>query len=382
VTLPTTGPSVALVETSELLPGLLPFPAWDVLGTADRILVRDAEQHPFAVHLDLAGLDLETLEPAVLGRDDLDLTRPGRPEDRRLAKTLVQLALTEGRVVYLLGPEDDRLALALAGMAAQHDLEIELVLLAQQPPGTELLRLVEVMQRLRDPDHGCPWDLEQDHQSLLRYLVEETYELVDAIEEGDDHDLVEELGDVLLQIVFHARIAQDRGAFTIDDVARAIATKLEHRHPHVFADGEASTAEEVQTRWDELKAVEKGREGPFDGVPAAAPGLELLTTLQRKAAKRGLLVDQADSSQHAVAEAAEAASAATTAERPAAVGRLLEAVVGLARELDVDAEAAARQAARTRRARTDQALAHGRAVGADPADATPEDFRAWWDAVG
>jgi len=382
VTLPTTGPSVALVETSELLPGLLPFPAWDVLGTADRILVRDAEQHPFAVHLDLAGLDLETLEPAVLARDDLDLTRPGRPEDRRLAKTLVQLALTEGRVVYLLGPEDDRLALALAGMAAQHDLEIELVLLAQQPPGTELLRLVEVMQRLRDPDHGCPWDLEQDHQSLLRYLVEETYELVDAIEEGDDHDLVEELGDVLLQIVFHARIAQDRGAFTIDDVARAIATKLEHRHPHVFADGDASTAEEVQTRWDELKAVEKGREGPFDGVPAAAPGLELLTTLQRKAAKRGLLVDQADSSQHAVAEAAEAASAATTAERPAAVGRLLEAVVGLARELDVDAEAAARQAARTRRARTDQALAHGRAVGADPADATPEDFRAWWDAVG
>ena len=382
MTLPTTGPSVALVETSELLPGLLPFPAWDVLGTADRILVRDAEQHPFAVHLDLAGLDLETLEPAVLARDDLDLTRPGRPEDRRLAKTLVQLALTEGRVVYLLGPEDDRLALALAGMAAQHDLEIELVLLAQQPPGTELLRLVEVMQRLRDPDHGCPWDLEQDHQSLLRYLVEETYELVDAIEEGDDHDLVEELGDVLLQIVFHARIAQDRGAFTIDDVARAIATKLEHRHPHVFADGDASTAEEVQTRWDELKAVEKGREGPFDGVPAAAPGLELLTTLQRKAAKRGLLVDQADSSQHAVAEAAEAASAATTAERPAAVGRLLEAVVGLARELDVDAEAAARQAARTRRARTDQALAHGRAVGADPADATPEDFRAWWDAVG
>jgi XTP/dITP diphosphohydrolase len=381
VTLPASGPSVALVETSELLPGLLPFPAWDVLGTAERIWVRDAEAHPFAVHLDLAGLDLETLAPAPLARGDLDLTRPGRPEDRRLAKALVQLAVQEGRVVYLLGPDDDRLALALAGMAAEHDLEIELVLLAQQPPGTELLRLVEVMQRLRDPAHGCPWDLEQDHHSLLRYLVEETYELVAAVEEGDDHDLEEELGDVLLQIVFHARIAQDRGAFTIDDVARAIAAKLVRRHPHVFADGDAATAEEVQTRWDELKAVEKGREGPFDGVPVAAPGLELLTTLQRKAAKRGLLVDTDTTSLRAVTEAADAASSAPPAERISAIGRLLDAVVGLARELEVDAETAARATARRRRARTEAALEHGRAVGADLAAATPDDFRIWWDAV-
>jgi XTP/dITP diphosphohydrolase len=382
VTLPHDGPSVALVETSELLPGLLSFPAWDVLGTADRIFVRDAGRHPFAVHLDLAGLDLETLPPAPLERGDLDLTRPGRPEDRRLAKSLVARAVAEGRVVYLLGPDDDRLALALAGMAAEHDLELELVLLAQQPAGTELLRLVGVMQRLRDPEHGCPWDLEQDHDSLLRYLVEETYELVAAVEEGDDHDLEEELGDVLLQVVFHARIAQDRGAFTIDDVARAISDKLVRRHPHVFADGDAATAEEVQTRWDELKAEEKGREGPFDGVPAAGPGLELLTTLQRKAAKRGLLADEGSASGlAAVTEAAAAATTAEGAERVTAVGRLLDAVVSLARELEVDAESAAREAARRRRARTDAALAHGRARGTDVADATPEDFQAWWDAV-
>ncbi|MFP4235131.1 MAG: MazG family protein, partial [Nitriliruptoraceae bacterium] len=334
MTRPGTGPSVALVETSELLPGLLSFPAWDVLGTAERILVRDADRHPFAMHLHLAGLDLETLEPAALDRGDLDLTRPGRPDDRRLAKALVQQALAEGRAVFLLGPEDDRLALALAGMAAEHDLELELVLLAQQPPGTELLRLVEVMQRLRDPEVGCPWDLEQDHHTLLRYLVEETYELVAAVEEGDDRDLEEELGDVLLQIVFHARIAQDRGAFGIDDVARAIADKLVRRHPHVFADGDAATADEVQQRWDELKAAEKGRAGPFDGVPAAAPGLELLTTLQRKAAKRGLLVAEAASSLEAVRAAVDDVAAAAPSERGAAVGDLLDRVVALARELD------------------------------------------------
>lgn len=378
---PRTGPSVALVETSELLPGLLSFPAWDVLGTADRILVRDADRHPFARHLHLAGLDLTTLEPAALDRGDLDLTRPGRPDDRRLAKALVRQAIADGRAVFLLGPEDDRLALALAGMAAEHDLELELVLLAQQPPGTELLRLVEVMQRLRDPDGGCPWDLEQDHHSLLRYLVEETYELIAAVEEGDDRDLEEELGDVLLQIVFHARIAQDRGAFGIDDVARAIADKLVRRHPHVFADGDAATADEVQQRWDELKEAEKGRAGPFDGVPAAAPGLELLTTLQRKAAKRGLLVEEAVSALEAVRAAVDDVAAVAPSERGAAVGHLLDRVVALARELDVDAEAAARQAARRRRERTEAALAHARAVGEDPAEVSPERFRAWWDAV-
>jgi XTP/dITP diphosphohydrolase len=381
VTLPAVGPSVALVETSDLLPGLLSFPAWDVLGTAERIWARDAAQHPFAVHLHLAGLDLETLDPAPLDRGDLDLTRPGRPEDRRLAKALVQRAVADGRVVYLLGPDDDRLALALAGMAAEHDLELELVLLAQQPPGTELLRLVGVMQRLRDPEHGCPWDLEQDHHSLLRYLIEEAYELVAAVEEGDDHDLAEELGDVLLQIVFHARIAQDRGAFTIDDVARGIAEKLVRRHPHVFADGDAATAEEVQTRWDELKVAEKGREGPFDGVPPAGPGLELLTTLQRKAAKRGLLLEDPSPPATAVADAATMAIDAPQTDRLPAVGRLLDAVVRLARELEVDAEAAARLAARQRRERTEAALAHGRASGADVGAVTPEAFRAWWDAV-
>jgi len=364
--------TVALVETSDLLPGLLPFQAWDVLGTAEVVFARDAAAHPSAEQLHFAGLDLHTLEPAPLERGDLDLSRPGDPGDRRLAKSLVRHAQADGVAVYLLGPEDDRLSLALAGMAAEHDVEVELVFLAQQPPGTELLRLVEVLRRLRDPEGGCPWDLEQDHASLSRYLVEETYELVDAIEAGDDADLVEELGDVLLQVVFHAQVAADRRAFGIDDVARGISGKLVRRHPHVFADGDASTPEEVQARWDELKTQEKARSGPFDGVPQAGPGLDLLHTLDRKARRRGLLPPDRPSGAQAAAAALQAlqevGSPVPAADGPGQdddgpaddpeplIGRLLESVVALAADHGVDPEAAARRVARARRARTEAAL--------------------------
>jgi MazG family protein len=378
-------PRVALVETSEVLPGLLPFQSWDVLGTADVVLLRDIDAHPSAPHLHMAGLDLEMLEPAQLERQDLDLTRPGAPEDRRLAKALVARAVAAepgaGPVVYLLGPDDQGIAPALAGMAAQHDLEIELVFLAQQPEGTELLRLVDVMRRLRAPD-GCPWDLEQDHASLARYLVEETYELIDAIERDDDVDMQEELGDVLLQIVFHARIAGDRRAFGIDDVARGIAEKLIRRHPHVFADGDAATAAEVEANWDELKSVEKLREGPFDGVPPAGPGLELLTTLQRKTAKLGFDWQDADGPLAKVhEELAELAAAETADDREAEVGDLIAAVVSLARHLDVDPEAAARRASRTFRSRIESVLAAAAAGGQDPRDLDAEAWTTLWNSV-
>lgn len=342
---------VVLVETSDRLPGLLPFPAWDVLGLADQVLVRDADRHPFAPYLHLAGLDLQAVVPATLDRGDLDLGRPGAPDDRRIAKALVARALDGEDVVYLRGPQDDGLAPALAGMAAEHDLEIEMVFLVPQPEGTEVLGLVEVMQQLRDPEHGCPWDLEQDHASLTRYLVEETFELVDAIEQGDDADLVEELGDVLLQVVFHARIAADRRAFGIDDVARGIAEKLTRRHPHVFADGDASSAEEVQANWDELKAAEKGRTGPFDGVPGAGPALDLLATLQRKAAKAGWTAPDAEAADEAVRTALDAARGADSdADRTQAIGAAIAGVVALARDLDVDPEVAGRALARAFRA--------------------------------
>ncbi len=345
-------PRVALVETDAALPGLLPFQSWDVLGTAPVVLLRDPATHPWTAHLHLAGLDLEAVEPARLERDDLDLQRPGAPDDRRIAKALVQRAVSGQEVVYLLHPDERGLAPALAGMAAQHDVEIELVFLAQQPPGTQLLRLVAILRQLRDQVDGCPWDLEQDHRTLVRYLVEEVYELIDAIETGDDEHVQEELGDVLLQVVFHAQVAADRGAFAIDDVAGGIADKLVHRHPHVFAEGDASTAAEVESRWDELKDQEKGPRGPFDGVPAAGPGLELLATLQRKAAKHDIEV-AASAAPGATIEAIlqRLATPGSDETREGLFGELLEGVVALARHLDVDPEAAARRAAREFRTR-------------------------------
>lgn len=137
--------------------------------------------------------------------------------------------------------------------------------------GARLLDLVEVMDRLR---RECPWDREQTHRSLARYLLEETYEALEAIETGDAAHLCEELGDLLLQVVFHARVsAEAPGGFDIDDVAGGIVDKLVHRHPHVFAGLEVADAEEVHRNWEALKATEKRRTSPVEGVPVALPAL-------------------------------------------------------------------------------------------------------------
>jgi MazG family protein len=344
------------------------------------VWLRDVDDHPSAPHLYFAGLDLRAVEPAPLERADLDLSRPGDPGSRRLAKALLQLAVADGAAVYLLGPDDGGIAPALAGMAPDHGAEIELVFLAQQPAGGELIRLVGVMRQLRDPETGCPWDLEQDHSTLRRYLVEEAYELLHAIDQEDDVELQEELGDVLLQVVFHAQVARDRGAFTIDDVARGIADKLVRRHPHVFADGEASTAAEVQDNWDRLKSAEKSRTSPFDGVPPAGPGLHLLETLQRKAAQLGFdWPDPTGPAERVRLELAELAAATDPDARQAELGDLLGAVVALARHLDLDPEEAARNAAARFRSRVERVLelASDRQLDPDVLDA--EAWLALWE---
>ena len=142
------------------------------------------------------------------------------------------------------------------------------------------------MEKLRSPE-GCPWDRKQTHRSLLPYLIEETYEVVDAVEKRDDRELREELGDLLLQVVFHSQIAKERGAFTIDDVVDSIAKKLIHRHPHVFGEREdIKTAEDVNREWEKLKEKEgKVKESILDGVPRSMPALERASKLQKKAAK-------------------------------------------------------------------------------------------------
>ena len=377
------GGRVVLVETSDLLPGMLPFQAWDALATADVVLVRDPVAHPSAPSLHLAGLDLVALDPTPLDRGDLLLTRPGAPDDRRLAKSLVAAARERGRVVYLLEDDERGLAPALAGMVAEHDIEIELVFLAQLPRGTELLRAVGIMDRLRDPDGGCPWDLEQDHHSLGRYLVEETYELLDAIASDDDADVKEELGDVLLQVLFHARIAAERHAFGVDDVARALTDKLVRRHPHVFTDADGGEdADDVQRSWDRLKADEKGGRGPLDGVPASMPGLALLDALLR----RVLRLDMMPSTPEPILEDLRATldALATTSSVSEVttdlVGRLIAQAAALARVLGVEADAAARATAARLRREVDAAVAAG--TSADTGPAATDRHAPWADAAG
>lgn len=373
---------IVLVETSDALPGLLPFQAWDVLGTADAIYVRDREAHPATPHLYFAGLDLLDLPPAALGREDMDLSKPGSPAERKLAKALIERALEHDSVVYLLGPGDEGFGKVVGTAAIGRDIELEFVFMVQQPAGGELLRLVEVTRALRDPEDGCPWDLQQDHLSLRPHLVEETYELLDAITSGVDRDIREELGDVLMQVILHAQLGADRGAFTIDDVARDITDKLVRRHPHVFADGEATTPGEVNANWEVIKQAEKGRTGPFEGVPTGQPALALAHAVQRRAAKRGFdWRDASEPTDRVREELDELAAATTAAEREEELGDLLGAVVGLARHLDVDPELAMRAAATKFVRRFEAVLAGAASAGTEPAALDRDAWLALWDQV-
>lgn len=195
-------------------------------------------------------------------------------------------------------------------------------------PGERLLDLVAVMDRLRSPG-GCPWDAEQTHESLAPYAVEEAHELADAIASGDREHLVEELGDVLLQVAFHARVGQEHATepFDVDDVADAIITKLQRRHPHVFADAVVSGAADVEAGWEAIKALEKpDRTGLLDGIPASLPALALAakTASRLERTGRGELL------------------AAAAAPQPDDVGAALLALVLDARGRGIDAEQALR----------------------------------------
>jgi len=151
---------------------------------------------------------------------------------------------------------------------------------------SQLLRLREVMDRLRSPG-GCPWDAEQTHESLLKYLLEESYEFIESVEDKDRAAMREELGDLLLQVYFHSRMAEEDGAdpFNIEDVAKIVADKLERRHPHVFGDVKVSGTDEVLANWEVQKAEEKGRTSAIDGVPLAQPALPLANKLIYRADK-------------------------------------------------------------------------------------------------
>lgn len=198
---------------------------------------------------------------------------------------------------------------------------------------SELQRLVEVMDRLRSPG-GCEWDAEQTHESLIKYLLEESYEFIDAIETDDRVGMREELGDVLLQVYFHSRIAQDHPTdpFSIEDVAGAIADKLISRHPHVFGDIEVSGTDEIIQNWEEIKAKEKGRTSAIEGIAMSQPALPLVSKILYRAEKFGVKIDTQSST--------------NLDATPEAVGAALASVIAWAHENGIDPENALRAHAR------------------------------------
>lgn len=214
----------------------------------------------------------------------------------------------------------------------------------------DIAALLAIMRRLRDPEQGCPWDREQDFNTIAPYTIEEAYEVADAIARDHMPDLADELGDLLFQVVFHARMAEERGAFDFADVVRGIVQKMIRRHPHVFADAQVDSADEQSLAWERIKAAERaarGRSGedPLADVPASLPPLQRAAKLQRRAARHGFDWPRAGPVLEKLREEVtelehEIAAAAARARLREELGDVLFTVVNLARHLDVDAEGA------------------------------------------
>ncbi len=265
----TQGRLCLVVTSPRVAPGLLSHGAWQTIGGADVRLAGHAED-PLAEAVDEAGWGVEVV-------DDI-----GVPA---LARHLVERATAEAVVWLGSADGDPGLADAIASEVSRLPTppDVELVVGSWDVQGGRLLDVVATMDRLRSPG-GCPWDAEQTHESLAPYLVEEAHEVLEAIGSGEPALLAEELGDVLLQVVFHARVAEEAGeaAFDIDTVAGLLVDKLVRRHPHVFSDGDARTPAEVEQAWERIKAQEKAvspdDEGAgyavdlLHGIPASLPG--------------------------------------------------------------------------------------------------------------
>jgi nucleoside triphosphate diphosphatase len=276
--------------------------------------------------------------------------------------------------------------------------------LDRQPvkPSPDIARLIEIMAALRTPGSGCPWDLEQNFATIAPYTIEEAYEVADAISRGDLDDLKDELGDLLLQVVFHARMGEEQGVFAFPDVVQAITEKLVRRHPHVFGDVSGLNTEQVNAQWDAIKAQERAakasranqggtpapgsasrRDGALAGVPAGLPALMRALKLQQKAGKVGfdwndpkaVLAKIREETQEIEAELETGKRADIEGE----IGDLLFAVVNLARHLDIDIETALRTTNlkfERRFASIEDALAM---LGKTPKDATLEEMDALWN---
>jgi ATP diphosphatase len=258
-------------------------------------------------------------------------------------------------------------------------------------PSRDIVRLIEIMAALRTPGNGCPWDLEQTFRTIAPYTIEEAYEVADAIARGDLNDLKDELGDLLLQVAFHARMAEEQGAFDFGDVVETVTAKLVRRHPHVFADAEGRTAEAVEGLWERIKSEEKAERGEaaatgaLAGVPVALPALTRALKLQNKAGGVGFDWNDPRAVLAKIREEANEIEAELDnpdkAEAAAEVGDLLFAVVNLVRHLGADPEDILRQANlkfERRFGSIERALA---ARGKTPKEATLAEMDALWDAA-
>jgi tetrapyrrole methylase family protein/MazG family protein len=292
---------------------------------------------------------------------------------------LHHLGLPDERVVHTTWSDIDRVVdadhltcLWIPGLAAS--------------AGHELVRFHQLARTLREQ---CPWDMEQTHRSLVTYLLEETYEVVDAINslrDGDtdsDDELVEELGDLLYQIEFHAVIAEQEGRFSMADVAQRVHDKLVRRHPHVFGDTTVNGATDVVKNWEQLKAEEKPqRTGLFDGVVEAAPSLSFALKVQQRASRAGFDWPDVDGALDKVAEEAREVAAARDEDPEATfteIGDLFFAVVNVARHLHIDPEAALRGAVQKFRKRVERVELLARKEGASIDAMALEELDRLWD---
>jgi tetrapyrrole methylase family protein / MazG family protein len=244
--------------------------------------------------------------------------------------------------------------------------------------GERLLDLVRVMARLRGPG-GCPWDHEQTHRTLARHLLEETHEVLEAIDAGDPDRLRDELGDVLLQVVFHAEMAAEEGTFDIDDVANAVVEKLTRRHPHVFGNVQVTGADEVLVNWEQIKAEETGEQHVEDDIPPTLPALARASKVQRRAAGWGFdwrTIDGAMAKLREEVEELAAAQAPEEAEEE--LGDVLFAAAAVARRLGVDPESALRRTTTKFADRYERLLARARREGVDLAELDEEELLAYY----
>ncbi len=261
-------------------------------------------------------------------------------------------------------------------------------------PSRDISRLIEIMAALRNPDGGCPWDLEQDFRSIRHYTIEEAYEVADAIEREDFADLREELGDLLLQPIYHAQMAKEAGHFDIGDVVQAITEKLIRRHPHVFGDVNADGAVDAQDKWEAIKVKEraakaerKGEKEPsiLDDVPQVLPALARAEKLTKRAAKVGFdwpdLEAVRAKIQEELAEVAEAEASGDESALREEIGDLLFAVANLARKAGIDPEAALRDANSKFTRRFHYVEARCREENIEAAEAGLERLDGYWNEI-